>query len=413
MSISATLQLYSDTPTTDATGTLGAEVKAKAAQQMFQNIYTVLKLDCTFKRTCNANGLPQGNPTIDVIKVTIRAAKEKNATFHQWIMANPTDATHPNNGLLKSGEIKIYDSTGILSSSVQDAVGIDPLIDVEDISNIALNPLEETMNTGMDDATEYETRDLDKYDELSHKELLARARERGIQLNAGDTDDDIRDMLRAWDKLDEDDLPKVTVNKTEKKISDLTDEDCKKYAKDHDIEEPEDKTKSMKLKELQEYVKENKVTVKDGATEDEIRKAVKEDMENKYYKQQLINREKGLIAREKHYTKHLDDHARAPLQEEGEEYKKRTSSTVKGLGNAVMRKAFEVARSISFENAYCISLKETFVNAPDSTGKLDTKYPWVIELGIKPKKVTITGEQLVGQALGGQNSKAVFDGLYS
>ena len=85
-----------------------------------------------------------------------------------------------------------------------------------------------------------------------------------------------------------------------------------------------------------------------------------------------------------------------------DQMKSSATSGAKSVASEVAKRALECARSLSFENAYLISLRELFENNPDSNGELDSDYPWKLELGIKPKTVKVSGEQIGTKALGGE-----------
>ena len=378
MAISATLQL------SEGSGALAA------LKENLMDIYTVLNIDYTVERSCDKTGRPSGGPKISVINVTIRAAKQKSTPFHDWIKGEDK---------LMNGVIKIYDSAGIISSSIQDATGADTLVDYTEITDIPDDMMGEAMSEGMNQASDYDTRDLDLYDETSHGDLVAKAKERGIVITNKDTDDDIRDMLRTWDDLNTTITDKNN-NKTEfDKIDDDVDQmslsELQSFAEENNIAEFEDEeTDKMTLEQLKQYVKDNKLTVKDGASEEDYKKAVKEYKEKKYYQPLVKKNKKAQAAKEKKQASKLADQSYAPTYQKADELKKRTVTTSKQVTKELTRRITECARSITFENAYCISLKEHFENNPDSKRTLDTDYPWTLEIGIKPKKVTVTGEQV-------------------
>lgn len=253
------------------------------------------------------------------------------------------------------------------------------------------------MGTAMDDASDYDTRDLDLYDETPHKDLVAKAKERGIVITDKDTDDDIRDMLRTWDDLNTKKADGDTKTKFEE-IDDSVDKkslsELKAAAKDYDIPEPEDETKNMTLEQLKQYAKENGLNVKENATEDDYKTAVKEDMEKKYYRVEVKKFEKAKLAKEKKQASNLADQSYAPAYQKADALKKRTVTSLKGAGQAAVKRNFECARCITFTNAYCISLRELFSADSKDQNELNSSYPWTLEIGIKPKEVTVTGEQL-------------------
>lgn len=105
-----------------------------------------------------------------------------------------------------------------------------------------------------------------------------------------------------------------------------------------------------------------------------------------------------------------DDDLRKKIRGQGDsstpskvdQVKSSATSGAKSVASEVAKRALQCARSLTFENAYLISLRESFENNPDSNGELDSDYPWKLELGIKPKTVKVTGEQLGTKALGGE-----------
>ena len=422
MAISATLQLFGSQTSQLGGGTTGFVENSDLAK-VFKDIYTVLKLDYTFARKVNdRTNRPEGKPYIKEMKVTIRATKEHKATFHQWMEATPVAGTATsNNGMIMKGEIKIYDSAGILSSSIQDATGISPIVDLDEETDFVTSEIGgDAMTTGMDDASAYENHDFDMYDELSHAQLLKQAREKGIVVNSRDSDDDIRNMMREWDKVKDTDIPKIKVGKDKKSaIDDMTLSELETYATDHDIEKKDfkDETGKMKEAELDKYIKDNKITVAENETLEDKREKVREHMELAYYKEKTKNCEKGKLAREAQEDAHVKQMFTQPAYKEGDRWKAKTVSSLKGAGKAIVKRNLECARCITFEEAFCISLREVFTNDPDSTGKLNKYYPWIIEIGILPKKVTVSGEQVGGKTMDyfdlvTGDGKAVFNGLY-
>jgi len=279
MSISATLEIKES-----GSGTIGT-----VAQKLL-NVYTVLDLSYTIERQCDKTGRPSGKASIDVIKVTIRAAKEKKTPFHDWISGDDKKM---------DGEIKIFDSTGYISSTLQDTTATDPLIDIQDTVDIPNDMMGGAVTSRMDEISDYGGHGAhvpDIYDEASHKELLEYAENKGIVVGPNDSDDFIRQRIR--------------------------------------------------------------------------------ETENHY-------------VRESSYEQ---------AYQHADKLKEKTVSATKGAVDAAVKRFTEAARCISFENAYCISLKEHFVNRPDSLGKLDTSYPWILEIGIKPQKVKVSGPEFFGKS---------------
>ena len=283
MSISATFEMRES-------GALGL---AKATQKLF-DVYTVLDLNYSVARSCDKTGRPSGGASISSITVTIRAAKEKKAPFHEWI--NGEDKK-------MDGEIKIFDSTGYVSSTLQDTTGTDPLIDIQDTVDIPNDMMGGAVTARMDELSDYGegshgAHKPDIYDEASHKDLLEIAAQKGIVVGPNDSDDFIRQRIREKEQLGE----------------------------------------------------------------------------NHYIRQSSYEQ----------------------AYQHADKQKAKTVSATKGMVDAAVKRFTEAARCITFEEAYCIGLKEHFVNRPDSHGKTDSSYPWILEISFKPKKVKVSGAQVFG-----------------
>lgn len=275
MAISATLQIW----------------EANTGNVITQNMkdtYTVLNLDYTVERDCDKTGRPSGGASISAITVTIRANKEKGAPFHEWIQSADK---------LMDGVVKIYDSSGMVSSIFQDDSDADNK--EEDVPD---DMKEESKSNATDNASD-DDHDQDMFDEMSHEDLVEYAQDHGINCDSNDSDEDLRKKIRA-----------------------------------------------------QESTKKAQGTDQAASSEPTM----------------------------------------------ADQVKSRATSGAKSVGAEIAKRALECARSIAFENAYLISLKESFVNNPDSKGELDSDYPWTLELGIKPKTLKVTGEQLGTKALGGE-----------
>ena len=351
MAISATLQI----------GVSGG-VTGFLAQNL-KDIYTVLSLDYTLERTCDKSGRPSGPASITFIKVTIRAAKQMGAPFHEWINGEDTQM---------DGVIKIYDSSGLfVSSTMQDSLGIDPVLDLDKAFDTPSDMMTGAMTQAMDNASDYSTDDI--YDEMSRKDLLALAKEKGVEVKSGDSDDEIREKIRIQNEY-ESNFEKL---KEDYKKAELKDDDTlKKFLNEHPcVKWPDDLTKAKtKLKEL------DKKDFDDIDLKNEIK-----DYTKKQHKKATV-KEKAL----------------APAYRYADNLKEQTASTSKGIVKEAAKRTLECARSIAFEKAYCVSLREHFVNRPNFEGALNSAYPWTLEIGIKPKKVTVTGEQIGPKAFGGE-----------
>lgn len=375
MSVSATLQFAES----------GGGLTAFLAENL-KDIYTVLDLDYTVEKPFDKSGRPSSGAYISLIKVTIRAAKQMGAPFHDWI--NKPDQQ-------MDGVIKIYDSSSILvSSSLQDAVGINPLLDVNDTLALPETIMEREMSDAMEDE-----RKNDLYDETSHEDLLKQAKKNNITVLASDSDDVIRDKLRQ-------------ANKEYEKLA-KDDDAMKKFMKDNkkNIKWPskENETKDLTLEQLQEYVQKKKLDdapKKEKNESDEeylkrYRKFVQDDMELEAARE-LVKERPEEVTKAVGEMADKDYKDIEPALQKVNELKKQTTSTVKGVANELAKRALECARSISFTKAYCVGLKEHFTNRPDSQGKLDSTYPWTIEISIRPTTVTVTGEKLGPKAVGGE-----------
>lgn len=336
MAISATLQLGEDFSFT----------------KNFWDTYTVIGLDYTLERSVDKTGRPSSKASITSIKVTLRGIKQGKTPFHDWI-------SKPDQKM--SGDIKIYDSTGILSSMTQGVSGTDNMSFTEDILDVPIDMAHDSMDIGMDNASKYrDEKEVGLYDELSHKDLLAYARDKGVKLSSDDTDDDIRAKLERKDKE----------GQVEKEVNKMTEA------------------------ELKEYCTQNGITAKDTWKIDDYKNAVKKDKMDKYDDDKK---------RKKH-----EDSAKEIGFSKLDSLKKKTSGIEKSALSNVEKVTSESARCISFKNAYCVSLREHFENNPKSEGELDKSYPWIIEIGIRPESVEVSGEEILGKAPGGRTKFEFF-----
>lgn len=173
MAISATLELSDGNLVTNA---------------LF-NTYTVLELDYTLVRAMDGTGRPSTIAYMDSIKVTIRAAKENVPHFHEWIN-NPE--------MMKDGSIVIYDSTGVISSSIQDATGAKPMVDVDMATDTMVDVTEAAMKYGMENASDYGSYQGDLFDEMSREELLAYidSSDLDIKVDKMDSAAELREKIR-------------------------------------------------------------------------------------------------------------------------------------------------------------------------------------------------------------------------
>ncbi len=315
MAISATFQFA------DSGGGVGA-----ALAKNFWNTYTVLDFDYTLEREYDKTGRPSSRASITAIKVTIRGIKQATTPFHDWIK-NPDQKM--------SGDIKIFDSTGIVSSMMQGVAGTDQIVDWGELTDTPIDMMGDSMGIAMDDATEYNSDDI--YGEMSHADLVKCASSKGVTITDTDTDDNIRNKIRVMDEVS-----------------------------------------GMNNTQLKSYCTKNSISTSDFKSDDDYKRAV--------YYHKLKEKEKDKKA----------DNAMGHLHDLSDTYKKATSNVAKSAVSNAVTKATECARCISFTNAYCVSLREHFENHPKSEGELDKSYPWIIEIGIRPEKVDFIGEQVFG-----------------
>ena len=92
--------------------------------------------------------------------------------------------------------------------------------------------------------------------------------------------------------------------------------------------------------------------------------------------------------------------ANKSLYKTADKMKSATSKTLSSAANSVV-KLLELARSITFKNAYCVSLREHFVAKPKQDGSVDATYPWILQLGIRPGTVLINGANIGGSTVVG------------
>ena len=372
-------------------------------KKALKDIYTVLDLDYTIERPCDLTRRPSKEAVISFIKVTIRGAKEKDTPFHDWI--NNADR-------LMDGEINIYDSTEYLSSNIQDATGSEPVLDVSEAFDLPDDMMGGAMGAAMDNASNYDSNsdsndDTDIYSEMTHDELIYVASRCGVKITADDTDESIREKLRiqkpAYDE-----------------VNTMTDDNIIAYLKEKGVTPANNKTSEMTIPQLKEYIADNGLPGPDvtqfGKDLAEYQRYVKADMdrkdnvlkarEEKIKDKKKEKEDKAKKDAEKEKKKAIKNQGLAPAYKEADKLKAKTVTAAESVTKELTRRLGECARNITFENAYCVSLREHFNSTPDSQGKLDKNYPWILEIGIKPKKVTVSGLQLF---TGTPGSKTVFD----
>ena len=355
--------------------------KSSVLKKALKDIYTVLDLDYTFERACDLTGRPSKEALLSFIKVTIRGPKEKDTPFHKWI--HDPD-------FLMDGEINIYDSTEFIASNIQDATGSEPVLDVNDDILFANDMMGEAMGAAMDNASDYGVdKDPDIYSEMTHDELVYVASRCGVEITAKDTDESIREKLRiqkpAYDEVNKmtDDqiiayLNKKEVTPANNNTSEMTLPQLKKYIANNGLPGPDVTQIDKDLAEYQRYVKAD-MDRKDNILKAREEKAKDQKKENKKEAKKDTVHDKGVT----------------PLYKEADNLKAKTVSASKSVAKEVTRRLGECARNITFKNAYCVSLREHFNSTPDSHGKLDKDYPWILEIGIKPQNVTVSGFQLL------------------
>ena len=160
--------------------------------------------------------------------------------------------------------------------------------------------------------------------------------------------------------------------------SDDTPDDMKDGAKDDGSgkgdHEP-DIYDEMSHEDLMEYAEKNGIQIDSSDNDDDIREKIRKS-------------KKGQSS--------------DSTSEKSESLKDKAVSAAKDPLMTAEQKLLECARNISFTDAYCVSLREHFNNDPDFEGKLDTDFPWTLEIGIKPKKVTFSGSQVFTKSLGSE-----------
>lgn len=337
MAISATFELR------DNNADRGAKVLGS-----LKDSYTVIDLDYTLTRNFDKTNRASSGVSMDFIKVTIRAAKEHATPFHEWIK-------NPN--MLKGGIIKIFDSTGFVSSTVQDVTGGDAPLDIGVANELATDELEDSVNYAMDHGSSYGDSRGDIFDEMSKEDMISYIASKGLPVEVTDNDTDviIRKKIRAY-------------NDYCKNVDKKTDAELITEAKAAGFEIPEGTTQLTpdERTKYRDYLKKNNFT--DSTTYD--------------------------------YFDQLDEIGRRDKNKAYDKLKSSTSKTISSIANAGI-KSLESARSITFNNAYCVSLREHFQADPDHKGPVDSSYPWTLEIGIKPGTVLINGANIGGSTLFG------------
>jgi len=308
--------------------------------------YTVVDLDYTLKRSFDKTGRPSSGVSIDFIKVSIRGTKEVNASFHDWINGNDK---------MMAGIIKIYDSTGYFTAMTQDATGSYVFDSIGEGNDLLKEEAEERSKENLDPALKeglgYKEAEVpvsdDFYDEMDRSELLSyiASKNLNIETSSSDSADTIREKIRYYNKIH-----------------------------------------NMSLKELESEAAQKNVTIS-GTTktkEDYLREL--EKYNNTNTKSSNSSSSTSLTPEEKVGNKAIERIGTG------------TKDTVISAVNTVTKGVLESARSITFKNAYCVSLREHFHGDPDDKAKFDASYPWILEIGIKPGTVEVTGWNVAGGA---------------
>lgn len=303
--------------------------------------YTVIDLDYTLSRSFDKTNRPCSGVTLDLIKITIRGTKELHAPFHEWIQNEDT---------VKSGIIKIYDSAGFISSTVQDVTGGDAPVNWGVANDLAVDEVEGAINYGMDQASHYDDTQGDIFDEMSKSDMISyiATKDLPVKVDKDDTPENVRAKIRAYQEYNKQ-LDKCSLSELEDKAK----------------IDPSD-TKYAQLSE------EDKVKL--------CRQKIKENYTSKDYDK----------------AEQLNSTGKQGAIKAADTLKKSTSKAASGVANAAIR-AMQSARSITFEDAYCVSLREHFRVDPKNTGTVDASYPWILEIGIKPSKVTVNGDNFGGK----------------
>lgn len=233
------------------------------------------------------------------------------------------------------GIIRIYDSTGYGTALSQDVTGGDTADYMSAVDQLVKREIEDNTNDAMDKKSKYredESTD-DIFNEMDHSALLNYIASKGLDVEVKKTDSD--DTIR-------------------KKI---------RYA---------NKVSKMTLEELKAETK--GMTLPKNATRED-------------YVNALMNKNNDDTENNK---------AQTPVYEMADSLKKGTTKTISSAASKVTKTVLESARSITFKNAYCVSLREHFRNDPDNKGTLNSNYPWLIEICIKPGKLEVNGWNFAG-----------------
>lgn len=306
---------------------------------MVLDSYTVIDLDYTLKRIVDKTNRPVSAVIIDCFYLTIRGTKELKTPFHEWLWTADKQM---------DGIIKIYDSAGFISSTAQDFTGGSAPVDLSLINDMVTDEIEDNLNDVMDNASKYRDSN-DIFDEMDRTELLNYIASKGLKIDTekSNSDDDIREKIRYYNQICNMDMDRLS---KEVELEDVTMPDKKKDGEGNDIPYTRE-----------DYIK----ALVDNRTSDKS-----------------------------------NNPANKSLYKTADKMKSATSKTLSSAANSVV-KLLESARSITFKNAYCVSLREHFVAKPKQDGSVDATYPWILQLGIRPGTVLINGANIGGSTVVG------------
>lgn len=317
-------------------GNIAQVINAKVAAMLIDS-YSIVDLDVSLKREINKQtGAPTSKALVAQFKITIKATKELKAPFYSWVNGDQ-------NYDKLNGTIHIYDSTGFFSSTIQDVTGNAPL-DYGVVNHLVSEELEDLTNYGMESASNYDsTKEGDIYDEMNKKSLISYidSKKMNITVDKDDTEEILREKIRKYKELEEKSLSDLQKDATESKLN---------------------------------------VDTSKCQTDDDKKKA---------YIEALVNNEQ--------YNQAGSVGKQAAIRT-ADKLKASTAKTVGSIADATMTRVLESARSIYFENAECLSLKEHFKATAKEDLGVDSSYPWTIEITIRPEKITVTGGNVLGNA---------------
>ena len=247
---------------------------------------------------------------------------------------------------LMDGTIKIYDSTSYATALSQDFTGDETADWLSEGDQLAKREIEDNLNYKLDEkSTKYREAKDDVFDEMDRATMLnyIASKNLDVQVEKKDSDDTIREKIRYANKVNNMTYEELKAEATAKGITGLA-------------QTPK-----------------------------------KEDYQRELLKKNYKGDKRDIAASDAYVT--VDN------------LKKGTSRTVSSAASRVTKTVLESARSITFKNAYCVSLREHFHGDPDNKGTLDSSYPWLIEICIRPGKLEVNGWNVAG----GSAKDVVFD----